>query len=195
MKKGQYLNAILRSQNTVFNLNDIAILWREASGPDAHNRLKYYLDQHQLVRLRNGLYAKNQHYEKLELATKILTPAYISFETVLAKSGFIFQYYRDIFVATYLTREIQFDNFNVNFRKIKSDVLTNPLGIDHQNNYAIATPERAFLDTLYLNKDFYFDNLSTLDWDKAFELLPIYNNKRLIKTVYQLHKQFKEDNK
>ena len=38
-------------------------------------------------------------YNRLELATRIFTPAYVSFETVLAKEGLIFQYYNKITAA------------------------------------------------------------------------------------------------
>jgi len=41
--------------------------------------------------LRRGLYAKDNSYDKNELATKIYIPSYISFETVLRNAGAIFQ--------------------------------------------------------------------------------------------------------
>jgi hypothetical protein len=193
MEKGRYVEALLRSRKTVFSVSDIALLWQESRNTVACNRLLYYLKQGQLIRLRHGIYARDKAYERLELATKIMTPAYVSFETVLAKAGMIFQYYRDIYVASYLTKEIVCDETLFSFRTIKDSVLTNPMGIDQKNEYAIATPERALLDTLYLNKDFYFDNLSTLDWDKAFSLVSIYENKRLCKTLETLYKQYKAE--
>ena len=66
------------------------------------------------------------------------------------------------------------------FKKIKNSVLTNKTGIEIKDGYFIASPERAFLDVIYLNKDYHFDNLSGLDWNKIFDILPIYgNNKRI----------------
>jgi hypothetical protein len=44
----------------------------------------------------------------------------------------------------------------------------------------MATPERAFLDLLYLNKSFYFDNLQPLKRQIIKQLLPIYNSAALL---------------
>ncbi|MFZ8803248.1 MAG: hypothetical protein ACO2PO_09750, partial [Candidatus Calescibacterium sp.] len=126
-------------------------------------------------------------YNKFELATKIYKPSYISFETVLSQSGVIFQYYSQIFVASYLTREIGVDGQKYFYRKIKGSILTDPTGLEYKGTYWIATKERAFLDTLYLNKNYYFDNTSVLDKEKILEILPIYKNKSLEKRVKEIY--------
>ncbi|OGT53845.1 MAG: hypothetical protein A3F17_04595 [Gammaproteobacteria bacterium RIFCSPHIGHO2_12_FULL_41_15] len=193
MEKGDYLDALLRSPKTIFSLGDITLLWGEPRRNTALSRLHYYLKHGKLIRLRQGVYAKDKNYNPMELATKIFIPAYISFETVLIQTGFIFQYYNTIFVASYLTRQVVCGQHAFSFKKIKSSVLTNPLGIELKNEYAIASSERAFLDIIYLNKDYYFDNLSGLNWDKAFELLAIYENKRMQKTMEKIYRQHKAD--
>ena len=187
MEKGDYISAILRSKKTVFSFKDIVLLWRD-SGSAARVRVNYYMKNGALYRIRQGLYAKDKNYDKFELATKIYTPAYVSFETVLGQSGITFQYYRQIFVASYLTREIIVDGHTFSYRKIKDSILTSGAGIEHKENYSIATPERAFLDVLYLNKDYYFDNLSPLNRDKVFEILSVYSNQRMTKKVKELFK-------
>jgi hypothetical protein len=73
MLKGDYLTSILRSPKTVFTLKDIALLWREPVSGAARVHLNYYVDRGDLYRIRKGLYAKNESYNKLELATRILT--------------------------------------------------------------------------------------------------------------------------
>jgi len=183
MEKGDYISVILRSKKTVFSFKDIVLLWGD-SGNAARVRINYYVKTGDLYRIRRGFYAKDKNYDKLELATKIYTPAYISFETALAKAGIIFQFYGQIFVASYLTREIIADGQKYSYKKIKDSILTNSVGIENKNNYSIASPERAFLDTVYLNKNYHFDNLSGLNWDKVFEILPIYRNKRMEKKIY-----------
>ncbi|MBU2564440.1 hypothetical protein KKA23_02570 [Patescibacteria group bacterium] len=190
MKKGDYLSTILRSKKTVFSFKDIVLLWGD-SGNAARVRLNYYLRNNSLYHIRQGLYAKDKDYDKRELATRIYTPAYISFETVSGFSGLTFQYYSQIFVASYLTREIEIDNQKYSFRKIKNTVLTNKAGIENRGEYLIASKERAFLDIMYINKDYYFDNLIGIDWDKVFEILPIYNNKRMMKKVKEIFINFK----
>ena len=48
------------------------------------------------------------------------------------------------------------------------------MGIEIGKQYSIASKERAFLDIVYLNKKYHFDNLEPINWDLAYEILPIY---------------------
>ena len=188
MLKGDYLSAILRSNKTVFTSKDIALLWHDPGTSATRVRLNYYTKKEDLYRIRKGLYAKNPNYNKLELATRIFTPSYVSFETVLAKEGLIFQFYDRIFVASYLTREITVDQQTYSYQRMKDFILTDTSGIEHVSETSIAAKERAFLDTLYVNTDYQFDNLRSLNWEKVFGILPIYKNLRMIKKVNNLHK-------
>lgn len=187
MEKGQYLSAVLRSTKTVFSFTDIAMLWGEST-PATRTRINYHIREGGLYRIRRGLYAKDKNYNKIELASRIFTPAYVSFETVLGQVGVTFQYNGQIVVASYLSREIICDNQKYSFRKIKGQVLSSAIGVENKDNCAIATKERAFLDVLYINKDYHFDNLSPLDWDKVFLILPIYCNKRMNIKVKEIYK-------
>ncbi len=189
MRKGDYLDKILRSTQTVFSTEDLALLWREPSAIAARVRLSYYVRTGKLYRIRRGLYAKDRGYDRLELATRVFTPAYVSFETVLAAEGLIFQYYDQITVATYLGRELVIDNQKYLFRRMGSSALLTPVGVDKRGQVAIASKERAFLDMLYFKADYYFDNLRSLDWTKIELILPIYGNKRLVATVNKLRPQ------
>jgi predicted transcriptional regulator of viral defense system len=165
-------------------------LWGEAGSAAVRVRLNSHVRGGKLYRIRRGFYAKDNHYEKLELATRIFTPAYVSFETVLSREGLIFQYYSQVFVASYLTREIEIDGQAYSFRKIKDSVLTDSLGVENEHQTSVAGRERAFLDTLYLHSDYQFDHLDQLNWDRVFELLPIYRNERMVRQVFRLYKQF-----
>ena len=189
--KGEYLGILLRSHRTVFTTKDVALLWGEERGNTVSARLNKYAHAGKLIRVRRGLYAKDKNYDKFELATRIYTPSYISFETVLTRSGINFQYYDTIFVASYISREIRADGQKIKFIRMKNYVLSNTISIDHQTGYAIATKERAFLDRIYVSKDYHFDNLNSLDWDKVFQILTIYNNKRMVKKVNEYFKHFK----
>lgn len=193
MEKGTYISTILRSQKTVFSFKDIILLWGESNLNAARVRVNYYVKTGELIRLRRGLYAKDKNYNKLELATKIFTPAYVSFETVLAQEGVTFQYYSQIFVASYLAREIEIDGQIYVFKKIKDLVLSNSIGIENKNEQSVASKERAFLDTIYINKDYHFDNVASFDWEKVFEILPIYGNQRMAKKVREFYADFKKE--
>jgi len=182
MKKFDIL-VIYRLKNTVFTTKDIALIWRETNLDTIKARINYYVKKGKLYAIRRGIYAKDKNYNKLELATKIYTPSYISLETVLQKEGVIFQYYKAIHVISYLSREIICDNQKYIFRKIQNEVLINNLGIKREENYFMATKERAFLDALYLYKNYHFDNLKSLNWGLCFEIAPIYKSKKLIKLL------------
>lgn len=192
MKKGSYLLNLFRSKQSVFSVSDIMLIWGENNSARANVRIAYYLKENQLYHIRRGFYAKDKNYDRLELGTKILTPSYVSFETVLLKEGIIFQYHQEIFVASYTTRKIEVDKQAYFYQKVKNQILLNSSGIKHGDTYSIASPERAFLDIVYLNKEYYFDNLAPLNWEKVYEILPIYNNKRMTDAVKRYHLDFRE---
>jgi len=179
MEKNQLLD-LMRLKNTIFTTKDVSLFWNESRVDFVRKKLYRYLKSGKIKSVRKGIYAKDKNYNKYELASKIFTPSYVGFETVLAKAGVIFQFYSQIFVASYLTRELTIDGQIYSFKKIKNSVLTDRTGIEVRDNYFVASPERAFLDIIYLNKDYYFDNLSNIDWNKVLEILPIYGgNKRM----------------
>ncbi|MFH0740158.1 MAG: hypothetical protein V1819_03585 [bacterium] len=184
---------LFRENKTVLTAREVSLLWGPIGKDKIKSRLNYYVKTGALVSLRRGVYVKDKNnYDKLELATKIYTPAYVSLNTVLRNEGVVFQYYESIFVASYLSREIKCGGQNFVFRKFKNSILTNPLGLIKQGNYFIASKERAFLDTIYLYQSYYFDNLRSLDWQKCFELLPIYQNKALEKKLKFYQKQYQD---
>lgn len=191
--KGEYLEVLLRSPKTIFSTRDVALLWGEEQEQKVALRLNKYVRAGKLVRIRRGIYAKDKNYNRFELATRIYTPSYISFETVLTRAGINFQFYGNIFVASYVTRDIEAGDQKISFIRMKDYVLSNTAGIEHQDGIATATKERAFLDRIYISKDYHFDNLNALDWDKVFEILPIYNNKRMEKKVKTYFKHYKNN--
>lgn len=191
MKKRSDILKIFRSPNSVLTAKEIALLFGETDLNNLKSKLNYYVKTNKLIFLRRGIYAKDINYNKFELATKIYTPSYISLETVLSQEGIVFQHYDAIFIISYLTREIRCKNQRYVYKKIKDAALTDISGIEEKENYYIASKERAFLDILYLYKSYYFDNLKPINWESCFKILPIYSNKRLIKTVNRLYKESK----
>lgn len=188
MKK-DYLLELMRSKQTVFTTTDVALLWEKTDVQFIRKKLYRYVKAGKIFSVRKGVYAKDKNYDPYELATKIFTPAYISFETVLAKAGVIFQFYSQIFVASYVSREFTIDGQIYTLKKMKNDILTNRSGIEAKENYFIASPERALLDIMYLNKEYYFDNLDNINWDAVANVLPIYGgNKRMEAQVKKYRK-------
>ena len=95
--KGEYLETLLRSPKTIFTSKDVALMWGEENKDIIKNRLRKYVKSGKLFKIRRSLFAKDKNYNRYELATRINTPAYISFETVLGSSGITFQNYRVTF--------------------------------------------------------------------------------------------------
>ena len=87
-----------------------------------------------------------------------------------------------------MSREIDVDGNTYSYRRIKGDIIINTIGIIRKDNVNIATPERAFLDMLYLNKDYYFDNLNPLNRLLISQILPVYQSAALEKRVTKIIK-------
>ena len=180
--------AIYKENRTLFRLKDIAILVGEERFNSLNKKLNYYVQTGKLENPRKGIYAK-PGYNNEELACTIFTPSYISLEYVLQKAGIIFQYDSGITSVSYLSRKVEVGDQSFIYRKIKGTALINTLGIIRQVNHVnIASPERAFLDLLYLEKDYYFDNLNPLNKGLIRKLLNVYQSKGLSETVTKLIK-------
>jgi len=178
--------ALYKESRTVFRLKDIAMLAREKSFHVLNKKLNYYVRTGKLENPRKGIYAKPD-YSIEELACNIFSPSYISLEYVLQKAGIIFQYDSRITSVSYLSRNIEVENQQIDFRKIKRSMLVNTLGIiRHANHINIASPERAFLDLIYLDKNYYFDNLNPLNKELVQNILPFYASKALSRCVTKL---------
>lgn len=187
LQNNNMLYEILNDSRTVFTLPDIAMLVEESNFESLNGKINYYVKTNKLNRPRKGIYVKS-NYNPLELACRLYTPSYISLEYVLQQAGIIFQYDSTITTVSYLSRKLNIDNNEYAYRKIKNEIIVDTTGIEQVNNVNIATPERAFLDTLYLNSNYYFDNLRLLNRELVNDLLPIYESKALEARV---KKQFK----
>ncbi len=179
---------------SVFTLKELILMFPQISPPLLRKRAHYYVKTGKLVRPRSGIYVKPQ-FNSLELANKIYSPSYISFETVLQEEGLIFQPYDTIYLAAYLSRQITISGQSFHYRKLKSEILISHQGINFEHHYFIASKERAFLDSVLLYKNYHFDNLNPLDWTQVNQLLKIYANKALTKRINQYHEEFKANAK
>lgn len=187
-----FITILYKSKQTVFTSMEIAILIEEKNIDNLKSKLAYYVKVGKLIRLRRGIFAKNNDYDKNELAVRVYTPAYISFETVLAREGVIFQYYEKIFIASYLSRNIKVKENKLAYRKLKNEILINRKGLINKGTYFEATKERAFLDMLYLFGDYYCDNFRKMDWNACLDLVLIYKNKSLEKKLNNYFKKYAE---
>lgn len=177
--------SVFSDSRSVFSLNDVAMLIGESDFKKLNERLNYYVRKGKLLRPRKGIYVK-PGYKPEELSCTLYTPSYISLEYVLQRAGVVFQYDERITAVSYLSRSVDVEGRTYAYRKIKGEILVFTQDIVQIDNVNIATPERAFLDLLYLDKEYYFDNLNPLDKNLITKLLPAYNSKTLTARVEKM---------
>ena len=182
-----FIEAIYKSNRTVFRLKDIGMLTNTRNANNLKASVNYYASRGVVRRVRNGIYVKDP-YQPEELAGRIYSPSYISLETVLLKAGVIFQFSDTVTAISYLSRTITVDGTEISYKKLKNSILVAGEGIVCENNINKAIPERAFLDRLYLSRNYYFDNIGALNRNKVEDLLSIYKSDELEKRVKKVFK-------
>ena len=182
------LSTILSNSRTVFTAQWLALQDSTRNRESLVCSLRYYVRTGALRSPRNGIYTKPTFNEQ-EMACTLFKPSYISLEYVLTRAGVTFQYSEDITCISYLSRTVEIDGKLYVFRKINPMLWANMTGIEQRDNIAIATPERAFLDMVYLSAgQCYFDNLHPLSKRMIRKILPVYNSKALSKRIEALLK-------
>ena len=183
------LEVILSSPRTVFNVQSLRMLTECEDSQKLTKSLHYYVKEGKIHNPRRGIYTKASFDEK-EMACSLFRPAYVSLEYVLQRSGIVFQYDDTVTCVSYLNRTVEIDDKTYQFRIINPELWIGMDGIEQQDNILIATPERAFLDMIYLSAgNCYFDNLHPLNKIKVKQLLPFYQSKVLTERVTKLLNQ------
>lgn len=186
------ISQVYASPQTIFTLKDLALLWGETNTARLKDTVAYYAKKKHLVRLTRGIYAKNTEFNPLELGSSLYSPSYISFQTVFREAGIIFQHQDAISIAAPWSGTKKVAGYTFTLHKLKESILLNHDGIEYREHYSIATPERAFLDMIYLYPDYYFDNLRPINWEKCEELALLYQNKSLITRLHDYQKDYAE---
>lgn len=182
------LETILNSSRSVFNMQSLLMLTKCNDSQRLAKSLHYYAKEGKILNPRRGIYTKSTYDEK-EMACSLFRPAYISLEYVLQRAGVVFQYDDTITCISYLNRTIEVDGKTYQFRIINQELWIGMEGIEQQDNVLIATPERAFLDMVYLSAgNCYFDNLHLLNKIKVKQILPLYRSKVLTHRITELLK-------
>lgn len=180
---------LLKSQITVFSNRDLALLWQIDNRDYLKAKIYRLIKSGQLIRLQGGLYALDNIYDQIELANKLVVPSYVSTETILSQEGVIFQNDSRIYSISRQNRSITIKNQEYIYRKIKDSALQNNRGIVGNGFSSKASKERALVDLLYLVPDFYFDNLSNIDWEACLYIAQIFQNKSLVKRIIKLKEE------
>ena len=184
--KKNVLEVIFNSTRSVFNVQSLRMLTECEDSQKLTKSLHYYVKEGKIRNPRRGIYTKATYNER-EMACSLFRPAYISLEYVLQRAGVVFQYDDTITCVSYLNRIAEVDEKIYQFRIINPELWIGMEGIDQNDNILIATPERAFLDMVYLSAgNCYFDNLHPLNKTKVKQLLPLYQSKVLTERVTEL---------
>ena len=180
------LEVILSSPRTVFNVQSLRMLTECDDSQKLTKSLHYYVKAGKIRNPRRCIYTKATYDEK-EMACSLFRPAYVSLEYVLQRLGIVFQYDDTVTCVSYLNRTVEIDDKAYHFRIINPELWIGMEGIEQLDNILIATPERAFLDVVYLSAgNCYFDNLHSLNKTKVKQLLPLYQSKVLTERVTEL---------
>ena len=180
------LEVILNSSRSVFNIQSLRIMTECKNSQKLTQSLHYYVKEGKICNPRRGIYTKATYNEQ-EMACNLFRPAYISLEYVLQRAGVVFQYDDAITCVSYLNRIVEIDDKTYQFRIINPELWIGMEGIRQDDNILIATPERAFLDMVYLSAgNCYLDNLHPLNKTKVKQLLPLYQSKVLTERVIKL---------
>ena len=180
------LQTILNSSRTVFTIQSLMMMSGLEDSKKITKSMHYYATEGKVLNLRRGIYAKLRD-EVQEMACVMYRPSYISMEYVLQRAGVVFQWDESITCVSYLSRTVEVEGRVYRYRKINPELWIGMEGIVQRENIAMAVPERAFLDMMYLSAgNCFFDNLRPLSVKRIRELLPLYRSASLNERVAKL---------
>lgn len=165
---------------------------------NATSQIAFWLKKGYLERIKDGLYMLSRVKSEIDpmiLARKMYEPSYLSLEFALNYYGIIPDIpgtYTSVTSRTTKYFKNSFGNFT--YQKVKPDFFTGyEARIEKNVSFNIATPEKALVDYLYLNKntikdDFDFWKEMRIDEDFKFKKnrLDLYKNLLKNKNVNKL---------
>lgn len=137
------------------------------------------------VRLKRNFYVLDQHWrrlstpESLRIANFLQVPSYVSFMTALSRYELTTQVQRDFVESASVKRSVRYGVRGRAFNYYK----LNPacyFGFVKEDNLFIATPEKAFVDAIYLysfgkyRMDFSSVDIERLDKERLREIVAVF---------------------
>lgn len=181
------IEKLINSPQKVFTVSDLAIFWQMPDRQKLWSLIRHYLRKNRLKKVYSGVYVLSEDYSPLELAVNLFAPAYISHMTALGLHGINFQHQPETHLVSAISKTITvYSGHKIVSHKVKDFILFNEFGLEKENGYYLASPERAVCDTLYLEPHFKFDHLGPIDAAKLIEQAKIYQNQALVKRVVKL---------
>lgn len=185
---------LLSSSQTVFTVDDLAVLWQMSDRSRLWESIKYYLRTNRLHSIQRGVYALSEDYSPFEAAVKLFPPAYISYTSALAYHGAFFQYSSEIHVMAQASKRLKVMSGQVFiYHQLKNYILLNQMGIEKLDGYWMATLERAICDTSYLVPSFVFEHLDNVNPQILEQLSKLYGNKSLQNRIKRIISIIREE--
>ncbi|PIU39720.1 MAG: hypothetical protein COT00_05505 [Candidatus Omnitrophica bacterium CG07_land_8_20_14_0_80_50_8] len=137
-----------------FTVQDMALVMGITTA-SAHVACSRYVKKGLFLRIKNNFYVLDQNWERfselerLQIANYLQVPSYVSFMTALVYYEVTTQVARGFVECACLKRSVSFDakESKFNYIKIKRDYYS---GFLKKNGIFIASPEKAFIDSVYL---------------------------------------------
>lgn len=167
------IDKLLKLDEKLFHTQDLAIIWEIENKNTLYTTIKRYLQKGILIPIHKGFYATVplEKINPVRLGIGYLhTFAYLSCESVLIKSGVIFQKENYITFVSSVSKKFTIGNFSFLVRKMKEEFLYNDAGIIKKEGIWEASLERAVADILYFNPYYHFDNPKKINWRKVKEI-------------------------
>jgi len=170
----KYVALLLESGHTVFTYDFLQdILWI-GNKNTLKGIVKSLLKSKVLVAI-HPWYRGLPGFDQYEFASKLKSPSYITCETVLQQEAVIFQDYSSECTLVWTnTVTVDIEDYQYRFRKMKLEILLDPLGVHKTQAKQIASKERAICDMLYYVPNYYFDNIGSIDIELMEKLSQIY---------------------
>jgi predicted transcriptional regulator of viral defense system len=142
------ISKLLSTDTPFFTLSSLQAIFnitRESARTAAYRLVERGI----LIRLRRDLYTLvNRKYSLFSLANALYQPSVISLETALNYWGLIVQVPQIIFSVALKSYRYELDNTEFTYRCIEPSLFR--FGQIKEEDFYIAQPEKAFLDTLYM---------------------------------------------
>ena len=131
-----------------------------------------YAGQGILIRIKRNIYMLRENWnrmdrtEKFQIANLIQVPSYVSLMSAMDYYQITTQLQQDFIesIAVKRTKEMEIEKNTFNYSKIKQELY---FGFVKEKDFFIATPEKAFLDAIYLmSLGRYSLDLTSIDFKK-----------------------------
>jgi len=177
-------NKIKDITKVIFRYQDVARILK-ISDESAKVACARFVKQGIIVRLKRNIYISREKWQSLSiegkfiLANLIQVPSYISLMTALSYYEVTTQVQQDFVesISIYRTKSVEIDKNTFKYSKIKKNLY---FGFAKEKGIFIASPEKAFLDALYLKslKRYNFDitsiDLARLNTSKIKSMIRKY---------------------